>query len=135
MGMDVFGKQPSADCGRYFRASIWMWAPLLEHMHASCRDLLGEELLESLSYNDGKGPDDQATCTELADRFERGLAQYPSGFELESDDVRVNAEGRFVLCDPAGPKPEKTVSPFRIAGEEIAEWIAFLRHCGGFAVW
>ncbi len=27
MGMDVFGRNPSAEAGEYFRATAWSWAP------------------------------------------------------------------------------------------------------------
>lgn len=30
MGMDVFGRNPSSEAGRYFRRSVWSWHPLAE---------------------------------------------------------------------------------------------------------
>ena len=65
MGMDVYGKDPSSECGQYFRANIWSWRPILDQIVATCRDLVDDELLEAMAYNDGAGPDDQVTADQM----------------------------------------------------------------------
>lgn len=36
MGMDVSGRNPTAPEGKYFRASIWQWAPLAKLITTLC---------------------------------------------------------------------------------------------------
>lgn len=32
MGMDVYGKKPTSEAGRYFRNNVWWWRPLAEYI-------------------------------------------------------------------------------------------------------
>lgn len=134
MGMDVFGREPSAKCGEYFRASIWGWGPLHSLMAGHCGDLLGEELMKAMSFNEGAGPDEQELCSAMADRLERVVGDSQRMFVIESS-LRVDKNGRMLseqeLADRA---PEETYSPYRIDAEFVRSWIEFLRHCGGFRV-
>jgi hypothetical protein len=136
MGMDVFGRNPSAEYGQYFRASIWSWRPLYEQIVALCDDLLDKEVLSGMAYNEGAGPEDQETCTRMAERFESALAVYQDGFIVPDESVRVNEKGRFVSPEEIARNPNlKTYSPYRTNREHVQVWITFLRHCGGFEVW
>jgi hypothetical protein len=136
MGMDVFGKNPSDESGEYFRASIWNWAPLYDQVVALCRDLLDEEVLYRMAFNEGAGPDDQATCTQMAKRFENALAIHQDGFTIPDKTIRVTVEGRFVRPEEIAQNPGiRTYSPYSICREHVQEWIGFLTHCGGFEVW
>lgn len=134
MGMDVYGKAARSEEGKYFRASIWTWPIIMTVLREHCEDLLGPELLRLLEYNDGAGPDDQETCSQMADRLERLL--------LSTDDVVVAgtchvhctseevASGRWI--DRIHEEPGRFGYTTRKA--ILTEWIAFLRNCGGFAV-
>lgn len=106
MGMDVFGKDPSAESGQYFRASIWTWPLVHSLTAATCGDLLSDEVLDAMAMNDGAGPDDQETCNEMANRIEP-----------------------FVKSDMPDPTPANVDLEML-----LREWIEFLRHCGGFGV-
>lgn len=135
MGMDVYGKEPTSDEGVYFRATVWGWGPLYVAMERSCRDLLSKELLFELTFNEGAGPADQATCTEIADRLERLLETSGSAFRVDTD-LRVDGNGRFLSTEQASALgPDQVGSPYQVDAEFVRKWIAFLRHCGGFAVW
>jgi len=59
MGMDVYGRNPSAESGRYFRANMWHWRPIHELICTLCADLLDMELIEAMAFNGGEGPDNQ----------------------------------------------------------------------------
>jgi hypothetical protein len=96
MGMDVCGKNPSSPAGEYFRANIWSWRPIHALIVQLCSDLLDADTLRALGFNDGAGPTDQATCTEMAQRFEIWLEHHAGGQALECD-LRVTKEGRFVM--------------------------------------
>lgn len=136
MGMDVFGRNPSDPCGQYFRASIWMWPPIHQQMALCCGDLLSDELLIAMGYNDGAGPEGQGICSLMADRIEKSLEVHQDGFEIESDEVRVTDDGQLVGKVELAKDPTlRTISPFRASRGLVMDWIRFLRHCGGFEVW
>jgi hypothetical protein len=135
MGMDVYGRSPTAPVGRYFRANIWSWRPI----HALCvelgGDLLGQDMLARMAVNVGAGPADQETCHQLAERFDLWLEHHASGHQVDFE-LRVTAEGRFVSAEEQAAHPElETLSPYQTDDEHLKEWVTFLRHCGGFAVW
>lgn len=71
MGRDVWGRNPSSQAGRYFRANIGSWRPI----HALCaelgRDLLDDETLSRIGVNVGAGLVDPESYTKLAERFDQ----------------------------------------------------------------
>ena len=135
MGMDVVGRNPSAEAGEYFRANLWSWRPIHNLIVQLCSDLLGEEMLIGMGYNDGAGPTDQTTCTTMANRFERWMEHHVSGHSVDSD-LRVTKEGAFVTEQESRENPDlETESPYQVDDEHLKQWIEFLRHCGGFEVW
>jgi hypothetical protein len=117
MGMDVFGKNPVAESGCYFRASIWQWPWIHRQMEELCGDLVSKELMDAMETNDGAGPDSHEVCSEMADRFEQKLAR-----EKSLGEMRANP-------DPLAREI------YRESQLMLLEWIQFLRHCGGFSVW
>lgn len=135
MGMDVYGRQPTAKAGKYFRANVWSWHPIHALIRELCADLLDPKLLDQLAFNDGAGPTDQQTCTEMANRFEQWMEHHTEGHGLESS-LRVNQEGRFITLEELDQNPDlETKSPYEVSDDHLKEWIEFLRHCGGFQVW
>jgi hypothetical protein len=134
MGMDVYGRQPTSEAGKYFRANVWSWRPIHLLIIELCADLLDEETLRLMAYNDGAGPTDQATCTEMANRFERWLEHHVEGHEVDLG-CRVTQEGHFVSDEELEANPGlETVSAHGVADEHLKQWVEFLRHCGGFKV-
>jgi hypothetical protein len=103
-----------------------------------CSDLLGEERLVGMGYNNGAGPADQTTCTAMASRFERWMEHHVSGHSVDSD-LRVTKERAFVTEQREQRNREnpdlETESPYQVDEEHLKQWIEFLRHCGGFEVW
>lgn len=51
MGYDLFGMNPRNDAGKYFRSNIWTW-PMF-HSLIEETQVLGEEALEAICFNDG----------------------------------------------------------------------------------
>ena len=45
MGMDVCGRQPTADAGECFRANVWAWRPIHDLIGRLCSDLLDPALM------------------------------------------------------------------------------------------
>jgi hypothetical protein len=137
--MDVSGRDPSAPAGKYFRANIWSWGPIHALITELCSDLFDEETLRGLACNDGAGLDDQATCTEMANRFEHWMEHHAQGHAVDRGLPQADAILRILAESGLS---EKVVSPappdeprHRVADEHLKEWIEFLRHCGGFEVW
>jgi hypothetical protein len=136
MGMDVSGRKPTSPAGEYFRANVWSWRPIYTLIVELCSDLLDEEMLHSMSYNDGAGPADQATCTEMASRFELWMEHNVHGRSLDLPGARVTEEGRFVFEEELAENPDiETHTPYNVEDEHLKEWSECLRHCGGFEVW
>lgn len=137
MGMDVSGRNPKNKTGEYFRASVWSWRPIHEIMATTCRDLLGDELLQSMSYNDGAGPEDQETCTKMADRISVWMEHNAGGAEIDVEWGRVEAgTGRILNKEELEKNPHiKTEALYHVDDEHLNRWVEFLRNCGGFEVW
>jgi len=136
MGMDITGRNPSVSAGKYFRANVWSWRPIHALICALCSDLLDEETLEKIGYNDGAGAADQKTCTEMANRFEQWMEHNVQGLSLDIPGAKVTEDGRFVTEEEVETNPElDTRTPYQVEDEHLKEWIEFLRHCGGFGVW
>jgi hypothetical protein len=133
MGMDVRGRNPNIEVGKYFRANIWSWRPIHELVIELCCDLLDEETLQGMSYNQGNGPTDGAICVEMANRFEAWMEHHAEGYCVESEDLRMLPGGRLVMGSDA--EGQETTSPYMVSDEHLKQWIEFLRHCGGFEVW
>jgi hypothetical protein len=135
MGMDVVARNPSSEAGEYFGASVWSWRPIHNLVVQLCSDLLNEEMLVGIGYNNGAGPADQTTCTAMANRFERWMEHHMSGHSVDSD-LRITKEGVLVTAQESKENPGlETESPYQVDDEHLKQWIEFLRHCGGFEVW
>jgi hypothetical protein len=134
MGMDVYGKNPRSEAGEYFRANVWSWRPIHALVIELCSDLLDEETLEDLAYNDGAGPKDPETCVEMARRFEAWMEQHTEGHKLDLG-LRTTKDGKFVTEEELAENPElETESPYQVGDDHLKAWIEFLRNCGGFEV-
>jgi len=57
MGMDVFGKNPTTEEGKYFRNNVWWWRPLWEYCCVAGEGIISEEVAEDGHMNDGAGLD------------------------------------------------------------------------------
>ena len=86
-------------------------------------------------FNDGAGPAEQATCTQMANRFDLWMEHHASGSTVDSE-MKVTKEGRFVTEEELEENPDlETESPYEVDDEHLKLWVEFLRHCGGFEVW
>jgi hypothetical protein len=68
MGMDVYGVEPKADEGHYFRNNVWWWHPLWDYCCDIAVDIIGEELATNGHFNSGEGLD-AAAAEELGNRL------------------------------------------------------------------
>ncbi|MFM9117588.1 MAG: hypothetical protein ACKOU6_15650 [Planctomycetota bacterium] len=135
MGMDVWGRNPSAPAGRYFRANIWSWFPD-QLSRCTIRRLAPESVaMTKLGFNVGAGLADAPTCQQMANRFECWLEHHTAGHGIDLG-LRVTYDGRFVSDEELSKRPDlETMSPYQVDDEHLKQWVEFLRHCGGFEVW
>ena len=103
-------------------------------MARTCDDLLKRELVQAMGCNDGAGPDDQATCSEIADRLERLVETQSNGLLNESEAPVLPSE-RWLFDENLNriPNGEKR-SRFVVGESHVRDFITFLRTCGGFSV-
>ena len=132
MGMDIYGLNPSAEAGKYFRANVWSWRPI----HQFIEDVKGvdKETLRSMGFNDGAGLKTQDECTKLADAMQtRAAKMREDGIEEISVDfcngLAVDKTGLFVDYGTPGSR-----SPYYTDLKHVEKFILFLRSCGGFEV-
>jgi hypothetical protein len=131
MGMDVYGKMPSANSGEYFRASVWEWGAIHNLIVQLCSDVFDAETLFYLGFNDGAGPDDSRACEKMAARFSDWLQHHPSGHAVDLG-IGIDADGRLVTSrdESTDITPAHSISQARLQA-----WAEFLQRCGGFEVW
>jgi len=116
MGMDVIGMNPTAAEGEYFRRNIWSWHTLA----AFCCYVAPEETEPCTLWNTNDGDGLNAVqSVKLAERLERALTEGAVDNCLE--EVRSHRDYDDI-CRALKP-------------ERIAEFIEFLRKCGGFRIW
>ena len=73
MGINVVALNPlhsNDETISRFDASRMAWSVLHAAMVTCCRDILGDELLHLMNYNDGHGPGDAETCRKIAYRID-----------------------------------------------------------------
>jgi hypothetical protein len=140
MGYDIFGQNPTAPEGEYYRSNIWYWPPFV----AMCRRLAPRESkgCKGWTVNDGHGLN-AANALRLANRLEELLADgtiaayieetgEPPVTELQATALKFistltkNTSGSQVdtpgLAAPA------------VTEEDVREFIGFLKTCGGFTI-
>ena len=155
MGMDVYGKAPVSEKGEYFRNSVWWWHPLWQYCEQLAPDLITRNNLGH--SNDGWGLNRHKSL-KLADRLAAALdagetEQYALQRKLCLESlppekcsicdgtgyrVKPPATGAGSMqcngCSGQGTVPNfNTNYPF--STENVREFEAFLRDCGGFRIW
>lgn len=154
MGMDVYGKAPASECGTYFRNNVWWWHPLWRYCETLAPDLIPKDNLGH--SNDGWGLGRKAAL-KLADRLAAALAsgdtqQYADRYRTKLEALPLEpcticgatghrAEPPQVgpgllpcnACNGTGQVPNfATHYPFSV--DNVREFEAFLRDCGGFRI-
>lgn len=160
MGMDVHGKRPTTEAGKYFGNNIWWWRPLASYVCEVAPDIAKKCSYWQSNDGDGLGEGDSA---KLADRLQQEIdsgrtARYA---QVRQSEIERMANERCPLCEGTGtrkpvphrgagnPKaggircnqcggdghvrPEIENYPFNV--ENVQEFVTFLRGCGGFEIY
>jgi hypothetical protein len=135
MGMDVYGREPLNEEGMYFRASVWEWRPIMRLVRTLCADLVDEQLLSAMEYNEGAGPACPAVCKQMAARFRRWLLVFPhEEYVPEQVDAR-NAPETAVTQQLRTAGWSVADTWYSVSASELEHWTRFLENCQGFEVW
>ena len=153
MGMDVFGRKPTAPEGEYFRRNVWRWRPLAQ----LCEDVAPTitAACEHWHSNDGDGLD-AGGAAKLAERLQQlfvdgsvaayvkyrdaALARLPDETCLSCDGTgtsRGAAGSDTPACRRCGGngKQEHFARHYHLDEDDVKEWIVFLLASGGFEIY
>lgn len=159
MGMDVYGKNPDSEAGKYFRNNVWWWRPLAQYLCHVAPGLM--EKVRYLHSNDGDGlgaKDSLKLALLLRQELESGrTAEYATAREAAMEALPdepcelckgtgirkpvpdtgagdpQNGGVKCNSCDGKGTKrPFDTWYTFDV--DNVREFCDFLEHCGGFEI-
>lgn len=155
MGMDVYGKNPTNDAGKYFRNNVWSWRPLAYY----CCEIAPEITSQCRHWqtNDGDGlgaVSSVALAAALLAEVESGRTKF---YEVKRQhELDIMPDKICYLCEGTGKRqkppnigagdympcngckatgkvrPDETHYPFSEAN--VKEFIQFLENCGGFEI-
>lgn len=150
MGMDVSGVKPRSKAGEYVRYNVWHWHPLWD----LC-GFLAPEITDEVQYahsNDGDGLDDKKSQL-LAAVLHAAINCGAAAEYIAERDAKLAAlpDESCWLCQGTGKRPDMVVRngcnscegkgkirPFStsyvLVMEDVTEFAAFLRDCGGFEI-
>ena len=124
MGMDLYGINPKAENGDYFRANVWYWRPLWQCVAYFCDDILSEEDIERGTYNDGYEYD-ETTALEISDKLENAL---------KNGDLHKFVEGREKFISEMEDKDKAFYSSYKFNIDLVMDFAKFCEQSGGFSI-
>ena len=156
MGMDVYGKKPTAKVGEYFRNNVWSWRPLWEYCCTIDKEL--QHKVPNGHYNDGGGlnpKESRQLGYKLQEELETGRAlKYVEEYEKNREAIpkedckycdengertwqQQNGEPYTKICNACSgtKKVDSWEAHYPMNLDNIKEFTQFLQHCGGFEIW
>lgn len=140
MGYDIYGKMPTAPEGKYYRSNIWYWPPFV----AMCRRLAPRESkgCKGWDTNGGHGLN-AADAIRLANRLDELLADgtiaayiedtgEPPVTELQGNALKLIRA--FTKTLGGGEVNAPGLAAPAVSEEDVRDFIAFLKTCGGFQI-
>lgn len=150
MGMDVFGKNPTAEVGGYFRESVWGWRPLADYLTTEFpEETAGCTYWQSNDYDGLDADECGALASKLGQALEAGaVALYEKSYAEEQDNL---PDHPCPYCQATGQRTwddgVRTCNACRGTGrqehpgrhypfreETVRQFHQFLTHCGGFEI-
>lgn len=158
MGMDVYGLQPTAKVGEYFRNNVWWWHPLWDYV-LEVAPWVGD-VVKHGHYNDRDGLNVESSARlaviltqELdAGRTAHYEVEYMASLDAMTDQTcwlckgtgslapkfarlrRHAGRSRCHVCDGKGHvRPHATNYPF--SAENVSRFRDFVAASGGFEIW
>jgi hypothetical protein len=154
MGMDVYGKKPSSEVGKYFRANVWSWHPLWTYCATVAPKTCGK--VANAHSNDGDGlgvRDSKALARALLAELDSGrtkkyaaeLAAKLAALPKEKCTICGGTGKRATPpvcgpgdmhcngCDGAGER-QKIDAWYGFEEDRVRRFAEFLADCGGFEI-
>jgi hypothetical protein len=160
MGMDVYGKKPTTEEGKYFCNNAWSWRPLASYACEVAPDITSKCRYWQSNDGDGLNAHDAG---KLADRLQQEIdsGRTASYARLRQSEIEMMPNEPCFLCEGTGtrkpvpacgagdPKTDGIICngckgnghvrswdhAYRIDVESVQNFVAFLRGCGGFEIW
>ena len=125
MGMDLYGINPKAENGDYFRANVWYWRPLWQCVAYFCDYILSEEDIERGTYNDGYEYDEK-TAQKISDKLENAL---------KSGNLHKFEKGREKFISEMSKDEDKEFyKNYKFDVDFVMEFAKFCEQSGGFSI-
>ena len=154
MGMDVYGRKPKSETGRYFRNNVWWWRPLWIYCEDVAPDLIPKD--NGGHSNDGWGLNCSRSlqlAKRLTDLLESGeVKKHEIDYMKMIESIpKENCE----ICEGTGkrqPPPKRGAGEMECNGcggtgkresyqscypfseDNVKEFRDFLLDCGGFKI-
>lgn len=108
MGMDVWGREPSSEQGKYFRNNVWWWRPLWDYCCDIGAAVISEKLQRAGHFNDGEGLDGPG-AVRLAHLLKEELATGRTAiFAAERDAVLAALpQHECTYCNGSGSRTDE----------------------------
>jgi hypothetical protein len=159
MGMDVYGKNPTTEEGKYFRNNVWWWRPLADYCIQTAPEVAGKCRYWHTNDADGLDADDSIKMADALDKeLESGRTDRFA--RVRASDLERKPKITCSICAGTGTrKPVPTVGagdpkadgiPCNGCGgsghtedyatyygfdvDNVRKFVAFLRGCGGFEI-
>jgi hypothetical protein len=140
MGYDIYGRNPTAPEGEYYRSNIWYWPPMV----AMCRRLAPRESkgCKGWEVNEGHGLN-AADALRLAGRLDELLADGTIAAYIEDTGeppvTRHQANALKLIralakATGGGEVKAPGLAAPAVTEEDVRDFIAFLKACGGFEI-
>lgn len=154
MGMDVYGRAPTAERSTYFRNNVWWWHPLWAYCEELAPDLIPASNLGH--SNDGWGLNRRKSRL-LSDRLIAAVDAGETAEYARQRDRHLQSlpQEKCEICDGTGSRAEPpAVGPgslrcngcngqgwvpnfatwYRFDVDNVRQFAEFLRDCGGFRI-
>lgn len=159
MGMDVIGRKPKKEVGKYFRRNVWGWHPLWDYCKKIHPDLV--EKVKNGHSNDGDGlgmRDSKKLAKALVhDVFVGAAEKYVTGYKAYNNSLpeepckfcagtgkrtdwpeyctkeHIESCNGCNSCNGTG-KVKSFETWYGLEVEDICEFSEFLYNCGGFKI-
>lgn len=150
MGMDVYGKDPSGEDGKYFRNNVWWWRPLADYIITRHAQIAAPCAYWHTNDGDGLDADD---AKRLGEALKKDLADGTVAAYIAIRQAEIDAmpnepcihcagtgqrddkyvKGKCNGCDGAGSvRPFDTHYP--MSEENVREFANFCTQSGGFEI-
>lgn len=156
MGMDVYGKKPSTEDGKYFRANVWYWHPLWSMIEFLYPNIAAKVQYAHSNDGDGLNATDSLVLSKLleADLISGKIEEFIKDFNNEKNSLeQVDCD----YCDQTGYrawpqddgsllqqacnvcngtlKVDDFMAGYSMDLDLIKKFQLFLESSGGFEIW